>query len=125
MLEPHARRRPVDRALVLAWLLTLGQTFWWHNDEPHRSVFSFVMTILWLTAVTVVMTRPIQRAWREADEVDRRRRAEKIAARSAQPQPAPAGKSAGVPSTPTATTRARSTSSGGMIASPTTHARSR
>lgn len=76
---PHHRAFTVDWPMIVAGLLTAGQTFWWHNDEAHRSVFSFVMTVVWLGAMTVVMTRPLQRAWAEVDEIDRRRKAVKKA----------------------------------------------
>lgn len=55
---PEARARAWA---VAALVLTAGQIFWWHNDDAHRSMFSFVMTVVWACAVTVVMTRPIRR----------------------------------------------------------------
>lgn len=66
-------RRP-DAAVLVAALLTVGQTFWWHNHDAHRSLFSFGMTVLWAVALTVVMAWSVRSKRREAGARPRRRR---------------------------------------------------
>ncbi len=54
--------RGLSRSVSVVALLTVGQLFWWHNHAAHRSVFSFVMTVVWVTALTTLIVRRHQRS---------------------------------------------------------------
>lgn len=74
---PRPRARARDRwwyaAAGVAVLLTLGQIFWWHNHDAHRSLFSLGMTVLWTVSLSVVPAGSLRRMRREGHRPRRRR----------------------------------------------------
>ncbi|MEX5256672.1 hypothetical protein [Kocuria arenosa] len=46
--------RVVRRLAVVVAVLTFGQLFVWANHDAHRSIFSFVMSMIWLCATLVL-----------------------------------------------------------------------
>jgi hypothetical protein len=54
--------RGLSLSVSVVALLTVGQLFWWHNHTAHRSVFSFVMTVVWVTALTMLIVRRHERS---------------------------------------------------------------
>jgi hypothetical protein len=47
-------RAVVRRLTVVVAVLTLGQLFVWDSQDAHRSMFSFVMSMIWLCSTLVL-----------------------------------------------------------------------
>ncbi|MFI7744744.1 hypothetical protein [Kocuria rhizosphaericola] len=61
-------RRAVRRLGVVVAVLTVGQLFIWDNQDAHRSMFSFVMSMIWLCTTLVLAGMTIAGPDEEPDD---------------------------------------------------------
>lgn len=65
-------RRAVRRLGVVVAVLTFGQVFVWDNHDAHRSMFSFVMSMICLCTTLVLAGLTIAGPDEEPDDLDDR-----------------------------------------------------
>lgn len=63
------RRLTVSASSVA--VLTLGQLFLWPNHDAHRSLLSFVMTLVWVATITVLLVL-VDAEFKSSRRADRR-----------------------------------------------------